>query len=105
MKTKISTYVQLFLNSVELNIAVTEDLKGERSNLMNFGWFEISDGTISGETCSWDNLQFFYNLSLKDFKRECGEDLERCEFGAKKIWKDINKLLKRAIKLKLLNFD
>lgn len=102
MKTKISTYVQLFLNNVELNIAVQEDLKVENDRLKNFGWFEISDGTISGETCSWDNLCFFYDLSLKDFKRECGEDLKCCGFGAKKTWKDINKLLKRAFKLELL---
>lgn len=105
MKTKIGTYVQLYLNNVELNIAVQEDLKGETDRLKNYGWFEISDGSINGETCSWDNLQFFFNLSLKDFKKECGEDLKRCGFGAKKTWKGINKLLKRAIKLKLLNFD
>lgn len=105
MKTKIGTNVQLYLNNVELNIAVQEDLKGEEGNLKNFGWLEISDGTIDGETCSWDNLLFFYQLSLEDFKKECGKDLKRCGFGAKKTWKDINKLLKRAIKLKLLNFD
>ena len=105
MKTKISTYVQLFLNDVELSIAVTENLKGEDGNLKNFGWFEISDGTIDGETCSWDNLEFFYDLSFKDFKKECGDDLKRCGFGAKKVYKDINKLLKRAFKLNLLKYE
>ena len=42
----INTYVQLYLNNVELNIAVTEKLKGGKDRLKNFGWFEISDGTI-----------------------------------------------------------
>lgn len=105
MKTKIGTYVQLYLNNVELNISVTEDLKREEGNLKNFGWFEISDGTINGETCSWDNLSYFFNLSFKDFKKECGDDFKRCGFGAKKTWKDINRLLKRAIKLNLLTND
>ena len=105
MKTKISTYVQLFLNDVELSIAVTENLKGETDRLKNFGWFEISDGTLDGETCSWDNLCYFYDLSFKDFKEECGDDLKRCGFGAKKTYKSINKLLKRAFKLELLSND
>lgn len=103
MKTKIDTYVQLFLNDVELSISVTEDLKKEDGILKNYGWFAISDGTRDGETCSWDNLKFFFDLSFKDFKEECGDDLKRCGFGAKKTYKDINKLLKRAFKLNLLN--
>lgn len=102
MKTKIDTYVQLYLNNIELNISVTKNLKGEMDILKNFGWFEISDGTINSETCSWDNLSYFFDLSLENFKKECGEDLKRCDFGAKKVYKDINKLLKRAFKLGIL---
>ena len=105
MKTKIGTYVQLFLNDAELSIAVQKDLKGETEVLKNFGWFKLSDGTINGETCSWDNLEFFYDISFKKFKEECGEDLKRCGFDAKKTYKDINKLLKRAFKLNLLSND
>lgn len=104
MKTKINTYVQLYLNNVELNIAVTKGLKGEKDRLKNFGWFEISDGTTDGETCSWDNLSFFNDVSFEFFKNECKDDLKRCGFSPKKVYKDINKLLKRAKKLKLINF-
>ena len=92
----INTYVQLYLNNVELNIAVTEKLKGGKDRLKNFGWFEISDGTIDAETCSWDNLSFFNEVSFELFKNECKEDLKRCGFSAKKVYKDINKLMKRA---------
>ena len=105
MKSKISTYVQLHLNNVELNIAVTKNLKGKKEQLKNFGWFEISDGTIDGETCSWDNLSYFLDATYDSFKNECGDDLKRCGFGAKKTYKDINKLLKRAFKLELLSND
>lgn len=102
---KINTYIQLYLNNIELNIAVTKNLKGEKDRLKNFGWFEISDGTINAETCSWDNLSYFFDVSYDSFKNECGEDLKRCGFGAKKVYKDINKLLKRAFKLNLLNYE
>ena len=105
MKTKINTYIQIYLNNIELNIAVQENLKGEEDRLKNFGWFEISDGTIDAETCSWDNLDFFNGVSFELFKNECKDDLKRCGFSAKKVYKDINKLLKRAKKLKLINFE
>lgn len=105
MKSKINTYVQLYLNNVELNISVTENLKGEKGRLKNFGWFQISDGTTNAETCSWDNLNYFFDCTYGSFKNECGDDLKRCGFGAKKVYKDINKLLNRAKKLNLLDFE
>lgn len=104
-KTKINTYVQFYLNNVELNISVTEDLKGEQDRLKNFGWFEISDGTIDGESCSWDNLNFFNGINFEIFKTGCRDDLKRCGFSSKKVYKDVNKLMKRAKKLNLLSFD
>jgi hypothetical protein len=102
MKSKIQTYVQLYSNNVELNIAVTKNLKREEGNLKNFGHIAITSGGINEEGIFWDGLEYFFNLSLKEYKKECYEELEKGGYDIKQTYKDVKKLMKRAFKLKLL---
>lgn len=103
MKHKIQTYVQLFSNNVELNIAVTKNLKREEGNLKNFGYIQITEGGINEKGCFFDNLEFFFNLSFKEYKKECTKDLEKGGYDIKKTYKDIKRLLKRAHKIGIIN--
>jgi len=102
-KTTVQTYVQLFSNNVELNIAVTKDLKREEERLKNFGYIQITEGGIGEEGCFWDNLEFFFDLSFKEYKKECKEDLEKGSYDIKQTYKDIKRLLKRAHKIGIIN--
>ena len=103
MKDKISTNVQLYLGNVELNITVTDKLKLEEGNLRNFGHIHISNGRKDEETdYFWDNLNYFYSISAKRFKKECRDELEKGGFDVEETRKDIKRLLKRAFKLKIL---
>jgi hypothetical protein len=103
MKDIIKTYVQLYSNNVELNIAVTKDLKREEGNLKNFGYIQITEGGIDEKGIFWDNLEFFFDVSFKDYKKECGEDLEKGSYNKKQTYKDIKRLLKRAHKIGIIN--
>lgn len=102
---KIQTYVQLFLNDVELNISVTNKLKRQEGNLKDFGFIQINNGGRDSETVFWDNLSFFYNVKYKAFKKECGDDLKKISFPPKKTYKTIKKLIKRAKKLDLISYE
>lgn len=102
---KIQTYVQLFLNDVELNISLTNKLKRQEGNLKNFGFIQINNGDRDSENCFWDGLSFFYNCKYKAFKKECGDDLKKINFPPKKAYKTIKKLIKRANKLNLITID
>lgn len=102
MKNDIQTYIQLYAGNVELNIAVTDDLKFTVGNLKNFGHITVSSGELDKEECFWDNLEFFFEISKKKFKKECGKELEQKGFDAKETYKDIKQLLKRSFKLKIL---
>lgn len=104
-KTSIQTYVQLFLNNVELNIAVTKDLKREEERLKNIGYIQITEVGINEEKCFWDNIKFFFNLSFKEYKKECKEDLDNGGYDAKQTYKDIKRLLKRAHKMKIIDIE
>lgn len=42
----ITTYVQLYLEDVELNISVKNDLSKQDSNLKNFGFIQITNGSL-----------------------------------------------------------
>ncbi len=102
MKDKIQTYVQLYSGNVELNVAVTEELKLQEGNLKNFGHIEVTDGTVGGENCFWDNLFYFYSISAKKFKKECGKELNKKGYEVEQTYKDIKRLIKRAKKLKII---
>ncbi len=102
---KNDTYVQLFLNDIELNISVTNKLKRQEGNLKNFGYIRLTDGGKDSETVMWDNIPFFFNIKYKAFKKECGEDLKKINFPPKKAYKTIKKLIKRANKLNLITID
>ncbi len=104
MENKISTHVQLYLNDIELSIAVKENLSGYKDGepLYQVGWFEITNGPIEDKPLSWDNLSFFISCGKKEFKEECKEELKEKERNWKETYTDIKILLKRAKKLKLL---
>lgn len=105
MKEKIQTYVQLYLKSISLYICVEDNLKPKEGNLKNFGWFEVSDVSRHGETFHWDKLNFFNDMSYIQFKSECTEDILKAGLKVKPTFKIITKLIKRAKKLKLLNYE
>lgn len=99
---RIGTEVNLYLNNVELTISTTKNLKKESGNLTNFGSITVSTGKIGAKECFWDNLEYFFNISYEDFRKECRSELREKGFKTKETYKDIQKLLKRAFKLKLL---
>jgi len=100
----ISSYVQLYLNDIELNIAVKEDLSGYKDfePLYQFGHFQITDGRVEDKPLFWDNLTFFLECGKKEFKEECKKELKEKERNWKETFREIKILLKRAKKLKLL---
>lgn len=102
MKDKIQTYVQFLKGDVLLNIAVTDGLKRQKGNLKNFGYFEITDGSLDDKPLFWDNLSFFLNGKEEDILKEIEKELLDNGYKPKKILNQINKLLNRAKKLKLL---
>lgn len=105
MKHKIQTYVQLYSDNVELNIAVTKKLKREEGNLKTFGNIAITNGNIGEEGIFWDGLEYFFDLSFKKYKKECTEDLEKGGYDIKQTYKDIKRLLKRANKIGIINMQ
>ena len=74
-QTNIQTYIQFYLDDVELNISVTDKLKRQEGNLKNFGYIQIMTGAVDEKSVFWDNLEFFIGISKEDFKRECKKDL------------------------------
>lgn len=102
-KDDVQTYIQFYLDEVELNISVKEDLGRQEERLKNFGYIQVSTGHIDKEDCFWDNLSYFLNCRKKEFKRECKKELQQKGFQDwKGIYKKIKILLKRAKKLKLI---
>ena len=100
-KDDIQTYIQFYLDEVELNISVKKDLTGHKENepLHNFGYIRISGYNY----CFWDNVDFFISAGKKEFKEECKEELKQKGFEDwKTIYKKIKSLLKRAKKLSLI---
>lgn len=93
----ILTYIQLFLNNVELNISVDKNLKRNKEYI--FGYFQITD---NNETIYWDNIEFFIEAKKERFKKECGKELKEKGYDWKQTYKEIKTLLKRAKKLKLI---
>jgi hypothetical protein len=101
---EIQTYVQLYLNDIELSIAVKENLSGYKENeaLYQFGHIQITDGSIEDKPLFWDNVCFFTECGKKEFKEECKTELKEKGYDWKETYRDIKILLKRAKKLKLL---
>jgi hypothetical protein len=102
--SEISTYVQLYLNDIELNIAVKKDLSGynEGHRLYQWGYIQITDGSIEDKPLFWDNLTFFLECGKKEIKEECKTELKEKGYNWKETYRDIKILLKQAKKLKLL---
>jgi hypothetical protein len=104
-QTNIQTYVQLYLDDVELNISVTDKLKRQEDRLKNFGYIQVTTGAVDEKPVFWDGIEFFLECDEKQFKKECKRDLDKAGFDCDTTYKIIKKLLKRAIKLKLLYVD
>jgi hypothetical protein len=104
MENKIGTYVRLYLNDIELNINVKEDLgRYEKDEALHqFGYIEITDGRIEDKPLFYDNLTFFIECDKKEFKKECKTELKEKERNWKEVYKDIKTLLKRAKKLNII---
>lgn len=110
MKDKINTYVQFYLNNVELNLSVKDDLKRQDDRLKNFGFILVSDGMKDSKECFWDGIDWFIKTVLVDdnyqeFRKDCREELKQANFKCKQTYKDIKKLLKRAQKLNLITIQ
>lgn len=101
-ESNITTYVQFYLEDVELNISVKNDLSRQEDKLKNFGFIQITDGHIDTEPLFWDNLDFFISAGKKEFKEECKSDLKEKGYKWRKTYKQIKALLKRAEKLNLI---
>lgn len=98
----IQTYIQFYIEDVQLNLCVTKDLKPQEGNLKNFGYFEITDGSLETKPLFWDNVDFFLECDKKAFKDECKKELVKAGYDWKEIYKIIKTLLKRAKKLKII---
>jgi hypothetical protein len=99
---EINTTIQLQLNDITLNISVTDKLNKQEGNLENFGFIEITNGSKEDRPLFWDNINFFLRCNKKDFKKECKEELKEKGYNWKESYKEINTLLKRATKLKII---
>jgi hypothetical protein len=102
MKDIIKTCVKLYIDDVELNLYVKEDLKREEGVLKNFGNIEITDGRLETKPIFWDGIDFFLKCDKKTFKKECKEELVAADYDWRKVYKIIKTLLKRAKKLKII---
>ncbi len=99
---KIHTNLELYLDSVYLNLSLTEDLKPNEGNLKNFGYIKVTNGDIEEDNCFWDNISFFIKCGEEEFRKECKQDLKSKGFKIKAAYKTIKKLIKRAKKLNLI---
>ena len=99
---KISRAVELQIRMVRLNITVKKNLKAREDRLKNWGFIEITDGSIHSEECFYDNIDFFMNCTKKEFQEECKQDLKDKGYNWRETYKDIKKLIKEAVRLKIL---
>ena len=66
---KITTYIQFYLEDVELNISVKNDLSKQDGNLKNFGFIQITNGSLEDKPLFWDNLDFLFRRTKKNLKK------------------------------------
>ncbi len=104
-ENKVQAYVQLYLNDVELNISVSGKLKRQKGNLENFGFIEVSFGTKDSTVFLGDNLNYFIDCDKESFKIECGHLLKDKDYNVRETFKDVKRLIQKAIKLNLLTID
>lgn len=100
--SKIGHIVELYVGDVTLNVWVDRKLNADGHN---FGGIEIGGWADDKKNCYWDNLDFFLTCTKKEFNKECKEELKQKGFPVRETRKDIKKLLKRAIKLKILKIN
>lgn len=91
--------IELYDGEVSLKIWVTPKLKADGQN---FGHIEVGGFIDSNKNCFWDALPYFFDISKKEFNRDCGKELEEKGYDKEEVRKAIKKLIKRAFKLKLL---
>jgi len=103
-KDSVQTYIQFYLDEVELNISVKKDLSGHKENepLHNFGYFQITNGDVKDKPIFWDGISWTLKVGKKEFKKEFKEELEEKNLNWKETYKKVKTLLKRAKKLNLL---
>lgn len=101
-ENNIQTYVQFYLEDVELNISVKNDLSRQEDKLKNFGFIQITDWHVNTKPLFWDNLNFFILAGKKEFKEECKSDLKEKGYDWIKTYKQIKTLLKQAEELNLI---
>lgn len=104
-KDDVQTYIQFYLDEVELNISVKDDLTGHKENkpLYNFGYFEISGGNIGEKPIFWDGIEWTLKVGKKEFKKEFSKELKEKGLDWKEAYKKVKILLKRAKKLNLIS--
>lgn len=104
-KDDVQTYIQFYLDEVELNISVKDDLSGHKEGepLHNFGYFEISGGNIGEKPIFWDGIEWTLKVGKKEFKKEFKQELQEKNLNWKDIYKKVKTLLKRAKKLNLIS--
>jgi len=96
----MGTIVQLFKNNVNLSVFVNNDLTGDGRN---FGHIEVNSGYVKDEIEFWDSIGWYLSCGKKEFKKECKKSLESKGYNWKETYSDMKELLKRAVKLKILN--
>lgn len=102
MNKDINTYVQFYLDEVELNLAVKKDLTPQDGNLKNFGYFQITNGGIKEKPIFWDGIPWTLEVGRKEFKKEFRKELKEKGLDWRETYKKVKTLLKRAKKLKLV---
>jgi len=98
----IHIYVKLYLDDVELNLSVKEDLTLQDGILKNFGYIEITNGDVETKPIFWDSINFFLSCGKKEFKKQCKPELKEQGYDWKETYTKIKQLLKRAKKLNIL---
>ena len=99
---KINTYAEFWAGNVKLNVSTTKKLKGVKGRMQNWGYFEITDGSLTTKPIFYDRLSFFMDCGRKEFKKECKEEIENIGLDWDEIFRDVKRVIKRAIKLGLL---
>ena len=101
-KDNIHTNIQFYLDDIELNISVKNDLSAQDGGLINCGFIQITDGGLDTESIFWDNLRFFLDCGKKEFKKECKKELKQKGYDWKEIYTKIKWILSRAKELKII---
>lgn len=102
IENNIHTFIELYKDDVEFNLSVKDGLTAQDGNLKNFGYIQITDGSIDTKPIFWDGITFFLSCGKKEFKKECKKELKEKGYNWKEIYTTIKELLNRAVELKIL---